>query len=261
MCKEWELPGGGLTTRALLILGGSLSSCLGIQLGIQHPRAQLTRGLVVVAALDPDVPALSDARDQIKAKSWDSAAPTKTSFLPDIERASTVPEAHAAADEASQAVAPLGAASNEELLAEIRAMMPKAAGPAPEKVPIDLNGIKPTDLLIGAGSYLIVCVLAWQFTLNAGEYFAQHPMESSFYVVARLSSLARVIVIGMGALGAGVTGIAGVGQLLLAVQVAIGIAKGELDPTAERKLRPNEAKQGDVSKLIEMMKGGGKRIG
>ena len=42
--------------------------------------------------------------------------------------------------------------------------------------------------------------------------------ESSFYVVARLSSLARVVVIGMGALGAGVTGIAGVGQLLLAVQ-------------------------------------------
>ena len=30
------------------------------------------------------------------------------------------------------------------------------------QVPIDLNGIKPTDLLIGAFSYAVVCVLAWQ---------------------------------------------------------------------------------------------------
>ena len=43
-------------------------------------------------------------------------------------------------------------------------------------------------------------------------------------MVARLSSLARVVVIGLGALGTGVTAIAGLGQLLLSVQVAMGEA-------------------------------------
>eukprot|EP00965_Chrysotila_dentata_P009086 295768-Pleurochrysis_carterae.AAC.1 len=137
--------------------------------------------------------------------------------------------------------------------------MPPTAEPAPEKMPVDLNGIRPRDLVIGALSYAVVCVLAWQFTIAAGTYFAEHPAEeSSFYVVNRLTGLARVVVVSMGALGAGVTGIASVGQAALAVQVAIGVMKGELDPTRERVL-PAKRKATNVEQLFAMMSGKGKQ--
>lgn len=93
---------------------------------------------------------------------------------------------------------------------------------------LQLNGINPLFLVLGAVSYGTFSYFAWQFTLSAATFFAEHPMDDAFYVVARLSSLARVVVIGMGALGSGVTAIAGAGQLALAVQVAIGIARGEV---------------------------------
>ena len=45
-----------------------------------------------------------------------------------------------------------------------------------------------------------------------------------------------------GGLGTGVTSIASVGQAALAVQVALQISRGELDPNAERKLPPGHAR-------------------
>ena len=43
--------------------------------------------------------------------------------------------------------------------------------------------------------------------LGSADYFAAHPIATTdFYFVQRLSSLARVIVVGMAALGSGVTG-------------------------------------------------------
>ena len=93
---------------------------------------------------------------------------------------------------------------------------------------MQLNGINPLFLVLGAVSYGTFSYFSWQFTCAAAEYFAEHPMDSAFYVVARLSSLARVVVIGLGALGTGVTAIAGVGQAALAVQVALGVASGEV---------------------------------
>ena len=82
--------------------------------------------------------------------------------------------------------------------------------------------------MLGGVSYGTFSYFAWQFTGAAAEYFAEHPMDSAFYFVQRLSSLARVVVVGLGALGTGVSAIAGAGQLALAVQVAIGIAQGEV---------------------------------
>ena len=53
----------------------------------------------------------------------------------------------------------------------------------------------------------MVCYAAIQFMLGSAEYFNAHPIaETDFYFVQRLSSLARVVVVGMAALGSGVTG-------------------------------------------------------
>ena len=144
---------------------------------------------------------------------------------------------------------------NEQLRAEIEALMPAEKPAPPENKPVDLNGIKPRDLLIGAGTYAIVCFLAIQFTQASANFFNEHPpRETDFYFVQRFTGLARVVVVACGALGAGVTGIASVGQALLSVQVAIGIAKGELDPNAERVL-PNPEKKLEIEKMFSMMSG------
>lgn len=145
--------------------------------------------------------------------------------------------------------------ANQQLLAEIRALQPEPVPPAPERKPVDLNGIQPYNLLIGAAAYGIFSTLAWQFTGASAQYFADHPMDSAFYVVARLSGVARVVVVGMGALGTGVSAIASVGQLALAVQVAIGIQKGELDPNKERDDPYGGRKLGELERMLGLMQG------
>lgn len=151
--------------------------------------------------------------------------------------------------------APDPASVNEQLRAEIEALMPTEKPAPPENKPVDLNGIKPRDLLIGAGTYAIVCFLAVQFTQASANFFNEHPpRETDFYFVQRFTGLARVVVVACGALGAGVTGIASAGQALLAVQVALGIAKGELDPNAERVLA-NPEKKLEIEKMFSMMSG------
>ena len=141
-------------------------------------------------------------------------------------------------------------------------MMPAEKAPAPEPAaPIDLNGLQPKDLLIGAVTYYVACFASWQLCGAATEYFDANPFETEVYVVSRLSAVARVIVVGMSALGAGVTGVAATGQLVLAGRVALGIASGELDPNLPRDPRLIEnRKRTEAEKLFAMMTGGGKRI-
>ena len=167
----------------------------------------------------------------------------KTSFTPD-KRPETAPKKTV----------------NEELMEEIQALMPPEKPAPKEAKPVDLNGIKPRDLLIGATTYFVVCYAAIQFMLGSAEYFNAHPIaETDFYFVQRLSSLARVVVVGMAALGSGVTGIAALGQLALAVQIQVGISKGELDPDAPRVLEEGRKKL-ELEKVFAMMTGGGKKV-
>ncbi|EOD03862.1 hypothetical protein EMIHUDRAFT_453992 [Emiliania huxleyi CCMP1516] len=195
---------------------------------------------------------LPDARDELKVR-FNRDAGTASFKTPEEYAA----EARAA-DQQQQETRK--ARETQELLEEIQALMPEPKAEPPAKAPIDLNGIKPTDLLIGAGSYAVVAVLAWQFTNAAAAYFAANDVESSIYYVNRLTGLARVVVIAMGGLGTGVTSIASVGQAALAVQVALQISRGELDPNAERKLPPGGRKVGETERLFRLMTGGGKKI-
>ena len=58
-----------------------------------------------------------------------------------------------------------------------------------------------------------------------------------------------------GGLGAGVTCIAALGQLALAVQVQMGIMKGELDPNKQRVDPYGGRKQGELEKMLGLMLG------
>eukprot|EP00325_Prymnesiales_sp_UTEX-LB-985_P009541 CAMPEP_0174713236 /NCGR_PEP_ID=MMETSP1094-20130205/13978_1 /TAXON_ID=156173 /ORGANISM="Chrysochromulina brevifilum, Strain UTEX LB 985" /LENGTH=201 /DNA_ID=CAMNT_0015912399 /DNA_START=144 /DNA_END=749 /DNA_ORIENTATION=- len=146
--------------------------------------------------------------------------------------------------------------SNEQLLAEIRALQPEAPSPRPERTPVDLNGIQPTFLLLGAASYGLASAFGFQFAVWAAGFFESHPLdEDAFYVVARLSTVARAVVVAMAALGTGVTAIASIGQLALMAQVMDGIRKGELDPSKERVDPYGGRKQGELEKMLRLMLG------
>lgn len=54
-------------------------------------------------------------------------------------------------------------------------------------------------------------------------------------------------------------GIAALGQLALAVQIQVGISKGELDPDAPRVLEEGRKKL-ELEKVFAMMTGGGKKV-
>ena len=79
-----------------------------------------------------------------------------------------------------------------------------AVRPGPRRSPCGIHTRR-----LGATTYAVVCYAAVQFMLGSASYFAAHQIpETDLYFVQRLSSLARVIVVGMAALGSGVTGTA-----------------------------------------------------
>jgi len=185
-------------------------------------------------------------RDDLKSRfSRGTEDGPKTSFTPDaVANAPTV-----SVDDAPKVSA------NQQLLAEIRALQPEPLPPQPEKKKIDLNGIQPYNLVLGAALYGAFSVIAWQGTSAAAAYFEANPFESAFYVVQRLTAVARIVVVSLGSLGSGITGIAAVGQLALAVQVAVGISKGELDPNKTRIDPYGGRKQGELEKMFGLMMG------
>ena len=218
-----------------------------------RPRPVLLRRGHAIAQLDEELTPLAEPRDELKRRFGRG----EEEDAPDNLTPARQPARDA---EVAAAGRPSVAAQNDALRAEIEQLMAPPAAPAPEKRVVDLNGIKPTDLLLGAFTYAVVGWGAWQFTNAAGAYFAENEQVSDVYVVARLQSIARVVVVAMGALGTGVTSIAAVGQLALAVQVAIGILKGELDPNAPRKDPTGGRRRTEVERLWAMMQGKGKEI-
>ena len=64
-----------------------------------------------------------------------------------------------------------------------------------------------------------------------------------------------MVVVALGSLGTGITGIAALGQLALAKQVQDGISSGELDPNAQRVDPYGGKKKGELEKMLGFMLG------
>ena len=95
----------------------------------------------------------------------------------------------------------------------------------------DLNGVDPVVSLLGGIFALAVAGALWYATNELGSFFVLHPVETDVYFVQRLASVFRNVVMGMVSLASGFFGVTGMGIFLMGVRVAIGVAKGELDPT------------------------------
>jgi hypothetical protein len=112
----------------------------------------------------------------------------------------------------------------------------------------DLNGVDPLSTLAGSLFALGVAGALWALTSSVAEFFASHPPQpTDLYVVQRATAVFRNVVIGMFALASGFFGVTGVGILLLAARVAVGVAKGDLDPKSGASSSPPRGAGGGVS--------------
>jgi hypothetical protein len=197
--------------------------------------------------------ALTEPNDDLKPRfaRGDEDDGTQTSFASAVR----APPKRSPEEEAAAKMSARDAA----LLADLRALEEKykeAPPPPPKKRDTDLNGIKPQWLLVGALTYGVVSVLGWQFTGWVNERFGEMDIdENAFFVVTRLKYAARYALILMGSLGSSLTAIAAVGQTALAVQVSMGIARGELDPNKERVDPKGQKKQEQLQMYLDQMLG------
>lgn len=93
-----------------------------------------------------------------------------------------------------------------------------------------LNGIEPAKPLSFAIVPAIMSVGFWKVSNYLAAHFAIQFVNADLYPVQRIAVVARNIVVGMTSLAAGFSGVISLGLIALGVRVAVGIAKGELDP-------------------------------
>ncbi len=97
----------------------------------------------------------------------------------------------------------------------------------------DLNGINPVSTITFSVVPMAMCFALIQLTSWLSAHFAIDQVDSDVYPIQRGAVVARNLVVGISSLATGFTGVIGVGLLAMGIAVAIGVAKGELDPSAE----------------------------
>lgn len=96
----------------------------------------------------------------------------------------------------------------------------------------DLNGIQPAIPLVFSSVPALMAYGLWQASIYLATHFAIDFVDSEVYPVQRLAVVSRNIVVGLFTLASGFSGVISIGLFLLGIAVAIGVAKGELDPNA-----------------------------
>eukprot|EP00977_Amphora_coffeiformis_P029402 scaffold40415_cov168-Amphora_coffeaeformis.AAC.1 len=107
----------------------------------------------------------------------------------------------------------------------------------------NLNGVNPVVTGVASVVALAAAFGLWIATTKLGVFFATHPVDSDWYVVQRSTAVFRNVAVGLVSLAAGFCGVTGLGIGLLTGRVAVGVVKGELDPT------PLPTKPGDEVQL------------
>jgi hypothetical protein len=114
----------------------------------------------------------------------------------------------------------------------------------------NLNGVNPAVALAGGAFGLAMAGGLWFVTLSLAGFFTLNPVETDVYFVQRSAAVIRNIVMGLSSLASGFFGVTGLGIFALGVKVAIGVAKGELDPTPLKKKPGEEIELPDVWALM-----------
>lgn len=114
----------------------------------------------------------------------------------------------------------------------------------------NLNGVNPLVAFAGAVFALAMAAGMWALTGFLAAFFADHPASTEVYFVMRATQVFRNVVMGLVSLASGFFGVTGIGILLLAGRVALGVMNGELDPTPIKKSKKDEIEMPNVWELM-----------
>lgn len=127
-----------------------------------------------------------------------------------------------------------GSLTAEELIQKRIELRPSSAnrGKVPAKIE-DLNGVNPLKPLFFSIVPAGMAVAGWLLSAYLTDHFAVTLLDSDVYAVKRFAIVTRNLVVGIATLGTAFCAAVSVGLLLLAGRVAIGVARGELDPNLD----------------------------
>jgi hypothetical protein len=179
-----------------------------------------------------------------------------------LEEVKTI-DAKVIEEEPRTSFAPTLTSKNPGLLAEIdklKSLEKEKEAPGIKPRGMDLNGMKPRELLLGSVVYGLACYAAFQGTLSFMDT-TEGRVPSDILAVERASGVGRMFVSYVLASFGAIAGGASLGQFLLAIKVAQLIFKGEVDPNAEPVVPEKFKNKPKVyEKYFAMMKGSRERL-
>lgn len=196
---------------------------------------------IKAASLPEEKPLISDGTDEVKTISEDEEAVTGTIN----ER--LMAELQEAADK--EKFGPKSGIGKKLSLSGRPSKSPEEQEKALKEAR-DLNGVNPVVALTGGVFAFAVAAGLWYATNQLGAFFALHPVETEVYFVQRLASVFRNVVMGLASLASGFFGVTGMGIFMLGVKVAVGVSKGELDPTPIKKKASDNLEMPNVWDLM-----------
>ena len=104
----------------------------------------------------------------------------------------------------------------------------------------DLNGINPIVAIVSSTFPAGMAIVGWQLSAYLTANFAVQYVTSEIYPVQRLAIVARNLVVGVTTLATGFSAVISLGLFALGVAVAIGVLKGELDPSKNSPIDVNK---------------------
>ncbi|KAJ1431629.1 hypothetical protein B484DRAFT_448287 [Ochromonadaceae sp. CCMP2298] len=208
-----------------LALVATLRGATSIRLGpIERLRA------LHLAADDDDRPKLQMAEEidgpRVKVRTLEESAPVNLLINPKI--IAPVVTVTPPALEKKKSSKTFGNLSMDELVAAREERIKKRGGALNQKT--DINGIEPATPFLFSTVAVLMSYAAWQASTYMAGHFAISYLDSEYYPVQRIAMVGRNVVVGMFMLFSGFSGSIAFGLVLLGGAVAIGVAKGELDP-------------------------------
>jgi len=106
----------------------------------------------------------------------------------------------------------------------------------------DLNGVNPFACIAASVVCFVLAAGLWAATNFLTGLFVMHPIQTDIYAIQRFAAVFRNVIVGITSLGAGFSGVTGLGLAALGFRVAYGVyVTGELDPTPLPKNRSSTA--------------------
>jgi Protein of unknown function (DUF3082) len=132
-----------------------------------------------------------------------------------------------------QPTAPL--TPNQRVLLQVRESMKRLGvvdidapvAVAPVRKPVDISRVNPASALLGSVGAFGIFYCTWSILQFFVQFYVSHPFETDMYVLRRINSIVRTVLVGIFALASGISFVTSFGLLLLCGRTGIAALTGE----------------------------------